>query len=251
MLHLCAFFFLASALYASAGFGGGSTYSALLVASGIDYRLIPSVALICNVVVACGGAWRFTQQGSVDLKRVWPFLLTSAPAAWLGARVPVNEVTFLSLLAITLIASGAALLFQVEPLPHRRSFGPCSALLVGSGIGALSGIVGIGGGIFLAPILLLSGWGKPRQVAGTASVFIVVNSVAGLTGQLTKLKAVGGLEDILAFWPLVFAVILGGQLGSAAGSRVLPEAFIRRLTALLIIGVALRILWTIAITSSA
>ena len=103
-------------------------------------------------------------------------------------------------------------------------------------------MVGIGGGIFLAPILLLTRWSDSRRIAATASVFILVNSIAGLGGQLAKSGLNSGGEAVLAYWPLFVGVLLGGQIGSILASRALPEIWIRRLTALLILYVALRIL---------
>ncbi|MBQ0773020.1 MAG: sulfite exporter TauE/SafE family protein, partial [Sphingomonadales bacterium] len=120
-----------------------------------------------------------------------------------------------------------------------RLFAPA----IGTGIGFLSGMVGIGGGIFLAPILLLTRWSDSRRIAATASVFILVNSIAGLSGQLMKSGLSSGGEAILAYWPLFVGVLLGGQIGSILASKALPEIWIRRLTALLILYVAARILW--------
>ena len=113
---------------------------------------------------------------------------------------------------------------------------------MGTGIGFVSGMVGIGGGIFLAPVLLLTNWADSRRIAATASLFILVNSAAGLAGQLMKSGLEQGAAALTFYWPLFLAVLVGGQIGSVMATKALPEVWIRRLTALLILYVALRIL---------
>ncbi len=247
---LAVLFALTAILYASVGFGGGSTYIALLALADLDYRFLPAVALACNIIVVTGGTLRFQARGLVPWRRVLPILLLSVPFAWLGGRIPIAENSFLLLLGTALLIAG--ILLAIEPLVQRSvevegnssiSASNWFAPVAGSAIGFLSGMVGIGGGIFLAPLLFLTRWAESRKIAATASVFILVNSIAGLAGQLMKsgnLYAGGGM---LSYWPLFVAVLLGGQVGSHLASRALPEIWIRRLTALLIIYVALRILW--------
>ncbi len=245
---LAILFALTAALYASVGFGGGSTYIALLALAELDYRALPIIALLCNIIVVTGGAIRFHIRDLIDWPRIWPILIMSVPAAWLGGRMVIGEENFLLLLGLSLAAAGILLI--AEPFIKRtetvrrgwtghRLFGPA----IGTGIGFLSGMVGIGGGIFLAPILLLTRWSDSRRIAATASVFILVNSIAGLGGQLAKSGFDSGGEAILAYWPLFLGVLLGGQVGSILASKALPEIWIRRLTALLILYVAVRILW--------
>ena len=250
MPWLAMLFLLTAALYASAGFGGGSTYIALLALADIDYRVIPIVALICNIIVVTGGTLRFHLRGLVDWQRIWPILMLSVPAAWLGGLMVLDKDSFLFLLGLSLAV--AAILLLIEPLIKRTrqsvsenhwtkhsSFAPAA----GVGIGFLSGMVGIGGGIFLAPLLLLTQWADSRRIAATASIFILVNSIAGLAGQLMKSGWGEGNAVIMTYWPLFVGVLLGGQIGSFLASQTLPELWIRRLTALLILYVAVRILW--------
>ena len=247
---LALLFALTAALYASVGFGGGSTYIALLALAALDYRALPVIALLCNIIVVTGGTLRFQWRGLIDWPKIWPILLLSVPAAWLGGRMVLEQQSFMLLLGLSLAAAG--LLLIIEPFIKRagdsvrngqwtghRLFAPA----IGTGIGFLSGMVGIGGGIFLAPILLLTRWSDSRRIAATASVFILVNSIAGLSGQLMKSGLSSGGEAILAYWPLFVGVLLGGQIGSILASKALPEIWIRRLTALLILYVAVRILW--------
>ena len=247
---LAVLFGLTAALYASVGFGGGSTYIALLALADLDYRALPIIALMCNIIVVAGGAFRFQSRALIEWQKIWPILLLSVPAAWLGGRIVIAQDSFMILLGLSLAAAG--ILLMIEPFIKRagsgagsgqwtshRSFAPA----IGTAIGFLSGMVGIGGGIFLAPILLLTRWSDSRRIAATASVFILVNSIAGLGGQLMKSGMGIGGEAVLAYWPLFLGVLLGGQIGSILASKALPEIWIRRLTALLILYVAMRLLW--------
>lgn len=242
MAVLAVLFAVTAALYASVGFAGGSTYNALLALAGVDHRVFPIVALACNLIVATGGTIRFARAGLVPWKRLLPLLVLSVPAAWIGGMLPVSKQLFLWLLGGSLLAASILLFVQRErDLAVERStwFGPA----VAAPIGLLSGIVGIGGGIFLAPALHLVSWDRAKRVAATASVFILANSIAGLGGQLTKLSGHPELVSAaFAYWPLALSVLIGGQLGSRAGVQMLPARWLRRLTALLILYVAIRLL---------
>ncbi len=246
---LALLFLLTAALYASVGFGGGSTYIALLALADVDYRMLPVIALLCNIIVVMGGTLRFQVRELIDWQRIWPILLLSVPAAWAGGRLAIDRDSFLILLGLSLAVAGV-LLFA-EPLFRNRHVESHSAgsraiwfaPTVGGAIGFLSGMVGIGGGIFLAPLLFLINWADSRRIAATASVFILVNSASGLIGQLMKSQWEQGGAAILSYWPLFVAVLVGGQIGSFLASKALPERWIQRLTALLVLYVAIRILW--------
>lgn len=243
MTFLCAAFFLTALLYASVGFGGGSTYIALLVFAGISATLVPVVAPLCNIVVVTGGTIRFASAGLVPWRRVLPLVLASAPLAYLGGLTPIKQATFVAVLGTSLFVAGLLLIFQparaAANVRHTTTVGDAA---LGGAVGFLSGIVGIGGGIFLAPLQHLMRWANSRQIAATASVFILVNSLAGLAGQLTKLgtSRVAGLVE---FWPLLLAVFIGGQVGSHAGVRVFSEPAVRRATGILILYVSGQLLW--------
>ncbi|WP_422343882.1 sulfite exporter TauE/SafE family protein [Parasphingorhabdus sp.] len=245
---LAILFFLTAGLYASVGFGGGSTYIALLALSDIDYRVLPIIALLCNIIVVIGGTIRFQARQLIAWQRIWPILLLSVPAAWIGGNIAIDRDSFLILLGFSLAVAGFLLL--IEPWfrsrmstqeliwPQQFWFAP----VIGGAIGFLSGMVGIGGGIFLAPLLFLTNWADSRRIAATASVFILVNSASGLVGQFMKSHEEQGMAVLLPYWPLFLAVLAGGQIGSFLSSKALPELWIRRLTALLILYVAIRIL---------
>ncbi len=241
-------FFLTALLYASVGFGGGSTYTALLALGGIDAKILPAISLMCNIVVVSGGTIRFSRAGLLDWRRALPLALVAAPFAFLGGYTPIKEKTFLTLLAVSLIFAGLALLLQKEReegsvtgLPS----GPFArfALPFSAAIGYLAGLVGIGGGIFLAPYLHLTTWAKAKQIAATASLFILINSVAGLVGQSIKLAKAGQVPDLVQHWPLIVSVLVGGQLGSMLGIRLLSPRLVRVMTGVLTLYVAVQLLW--------
>lgn len=251
MYVLGAAFFITALLYASVGFGGGSTYNALLALSGVDYRILPAIALMCNIIVVLGGTIRFGQAGLVPWKKALPLVLMSAPFAWLGGLTPIKEATFMLLLAGSLAASGLALLFQSDAVGdgevvQRDRLGGMRDLLTGAGIGYLAGLVGIGGGIFLAPYLHFTRWAAPKVIAATASLFILVNSISGLFGQVLKLAGSNALPAFGGYWPLAVAVFFGGQIGSLLGIRLLSPQLVRRATAVLILYVAGQLIWKIA-----
>lgn len=247
MIALIAAFLITAFLYALVGFGGGSTYNALLVLSETNYQLLPTVALSCNIIVVAGGAWHFARSGRVAWPRLLPFVCLSIPMALIGGQLPVSERAFVGLLGITLLLSAFGMLLRSDE-PERSVRGRSDKQMwyvgvpLGGAIGLLAGIVGIGGGIFLAPLLHMLHWGSARAIAAASSVFILVNSVAGLSGQLIKLGDLQRIGELGEFVWLFPAVLIGGQLGSRLGAGRLPGRSIRLLTAILVFYVSLRLL---------
>ena len=251
-------FALTALIYASVGFAGGSTYTALMVLAGMPMLVVPLISLICNVIVSSGGMVRFSRAGHVPYRRVWPMLLLSMPAAWFGGWVEIEPALFVLLLGGSLIVAGLLLLIGPEQsatrAPAPADAGPgLFGLLIAAPLGLLSGLVGIGGGIFLAPILHLVGWDSSRRIAGTASLFIFVNSLTGLAGQGMKLAYGDGADDIAAMgetlghqaliWGgLIVGVAIGGQIGSFLGSVKLPQVMIRRLTGGVVLFAGMRLM---------
>jgi uncharacterized protein len=236
-------FAVTALLYASVGFGGGSTYAALLALSGLDYRLLPLVALACNIAVVTGGTIRFARAGVTPWRRAAWLVGLGAPAAFLGGLTPIKEATFLALLGISLVLTSLAMLVPLrEAYVGDRGTAARAMVFAAAPLGYLAGLVGIGGGIFLAPLLHLARWHGAREIAATASLFILVNSLFGLAGQL--LKNGPGLfgAAIGASLPLLVAVVIGGQIGSLLAVRLLPSRWIRWLTALLVLVVGVRLL---------
>lgn len=247
MTVLAAAFLITAILYAMVGFGGGSTYNALLVLAGTDYQLLPALALTCNITVVAGGAYHFSRGGQVRWLRLLPFVVFSVPLAWMGGRLEVPERTFVGLLGFALLVSALGMVVRHNPETDPGEDAGAArnwlfGLPVGAATGLLAGMVGIGGGVFLAPLLHLLHWGRARAIAAASSVFILVNSLAGLLGQVMKLGDLQRLGDFQRYWWLLPAVLVGGQIGSRIGSRRLPGRALRTLTAILVAFVAVRLL---------
>lgn len=241
MTSLAALFFLVALIYALVGFGGGSTYTALLGLWGVDFQLIPVISLLCNIIVVSGGVWRFQRAGLIDWKAVLPLLMVSAPFAFLGGLVPLQQWLFLLILGGALLATCVALLVQTENWQSRKL--PKPALLgISAAIGLLAGLSGIGGGIFMAPVLHLIRWAEARRVAAFASLYILINSLAGLAGQMLKHEpsVFGGV--LQSYWPMIVAVLIGGQIGGTLGMRLFSPRILRITTALLVGYVAVRLI---------
>lgn len=236
-------FLVTALLYASVGFGGGSTYSALLALSGLDYRLLPLISLACNIVVVAGGSVRFARAGLTPWRKALLIVALGAPASFVGGLTPIKETTFLTLLGASLVLTSLTMLIPVRDdgsgaPPHIARWMPLAA----APLGYFAGLVGIGGGIFLAPLLHLARWDTARGIAATASLFILVNSLFGLAGQW--LKNDPGLlgQALSAALPLLVAVVIGGQVGGLLAARVLPTQWIRWVTAALVLVVGVRLL---------
>jgi uncharacterized membrane protein YfcA len=240
---LAAGFFLIALVYASVGFGGGSSYLALLALPvfAVPFPMIRTTALFCNLVVVTGGVWIFYRDGKLSWKHSWPYLVGSVPLAYLGAQFPIREREFFLLLGMALVVAALLLWFQdrLVRVQSRVAESQSRKIFLGAGIGALSGLVGIGGGIFLSPALHFLGWLETRRIAALASFFILVNSMSSLAGLLQK-----GVPEFsfLFLAPLLGAVFLGGQIGSRLGARWFSEVYIRKATAVLIFLVAVNVL---------
>jgi uncharacterized membrane protein YfcA len=247
LLILTALFLLAAVAYSSVGFGGGSSYNALLILSGMDYRLVPAIALSCNILVVTGGVYHYSRAGVLSVSQLMPFVLISIPMAWLGGSLPVSEQVFIALLGFSLLIAAVQMLSKPHVTTSVQQHGTVRywllALPIGGVIGLLAGVTGIGGGIFLAPLIYLFHLAPARTVAGITSGFILVNSLAGLAGQLMKAGEFSPMQGWLQAWPLFIAVLIGGQLGSHLGAYHLPETWIKRLTAILMLYVAIRLIW--------
>ena len=242
MIWLAAAFFVTALLYASVGYGGGSTYNALLALSGVDYRLLPAVALACNIVVVTGGSIRFARAGIMPWRGALVLTAIAAPAAFLGGLMPIGERLFLTLLGTALILTGLTMLVPVRDGAGQPTRGARWMPVIALPIGFFAGLVGIGGGIFLAPLLHLTRWNSARAIAAMASLFILVNSLFGLAGQLLKGEGDRIASAVTLGLPLLIAVAVGGQIGSLFAARLLPSAWIRWLTAALTLWVGARLL---------
>ena len=247
MLYILPILFaLVAWLYAMAGFGGGSTYIALLAVSGLPLAVVPTVSLLCNVIVSSQGSFLLLKGGHAKWAILAPLLIGSIPCAYLGGRWRLPEELFIALLAGALTIASLAMFAQntlckEQPYNHKQPHAVVLAV-VGALLGAVAGITGIGGGIYLAPVMHLCRWADGRTVAACTSLFIALNSIAGLAGQLSK---AGDLVGQVPTWLLVacpIAVLIGGRFGSGMLTNNLPQEKVRGITAAVILLVAVR-LW--------
>lgn len=243
LILLCIGFFVVATLYSSVGFGGGSSYLALLTLFLSGFFAIRSIALICNLVVVSGSTFLYFKNGHAKLKDFLPFVITSIPLAYVGASFRLQEHIFFILLGLSLVTSAFFLAWQTfltgEKLEKVKTYPKYLSYLLGGGIGLLSGLVGIGGGIFLAPVLNHLHWDKSIKIAALASFFILVNSISGLSGLLMGDMLELPWKETLA---LAITVLLGGQLGIRISLKRLTPKGIKRVTALLVFLVGIRIL---------
>ncbi len=234
-------FFLIATVYSSAGFGGGSSYIAVLSLFPMTFVNLRMIALICNIVVVTGSVILFHQHGYLKLKRIWPLILLSIPMAYLGGLYRIDDHSYYILLGICLIIAALVMLSQGQTSSKKLDLPHYGNGLTGGVIGLISGVVGIGGGIFLSPVLYISKWGSPKIIAATTALFILVNSVAGLTGQI---MTYGMNIDYTTIFCLALTVMVGGQLGSRLSIFKFNPLTVKKVTAVLILVVAIRILCT-------
>ncbi len=241
MILLSALFFITAIIYSSVGFGGGSTYLALLLVWNIPYTIFPAISLLCNIAVVSGNAFNYIRSGHFNIRLLAPYLVGSIPLAYIGGSLAIEKDIFQILLFLVLLFAGILLLINFKSYDDNEStyknISNYIAVIIGSILGFVSGVVGIGGGIFLSPILFLLKAGKPRDIATSASLFILINSVSGLIGQIQKNNTLIELQN---YWFLFLCVIIGGQIGNFLNLKILPAKMLALLTALLVIFVALR-----------
>jgi len=240
--ELILIFFSIAFLYSTIGFGGGSSYLAILVLYGIEINSLRALALLCNIAVVSFGVYYYANQSLIDWKKLVPLVGLSVPFAFIGGRISLPKETFLVILGLTLLIAGIAVLIKKSlSINNNKAVKPehlAKEIGIGGGIGFLSGLVGIGGGIFLSPLLHLMNWGTAKRIAAASSFFILVNSIAGLLGQYSQ-------QEIEMNWVfvgmLLLAVIAGGQLGTRLGAQILSQNAVRKMTAVLVIYVGAKL----------
>ena len=240
--HLPILFFTVALLYASVGFGGGSSYLAILALSSIAFTEMRAIALFCNIVVVCSNVFLFYKEKMIDFKKIIPLVIFSIPMAYIGGYLKITEQLFFILLGFTLLFASITMWISKKinsenEVLNKSNFIKNSSF--GGFIGFISGMVGIGGGIFLSPLLHLTNWDTPKKIAATSSIFILVNSLAGLGGQISNPKFTVNwyLTSIL-----LIAVFIGGQIGNRLSSKFLSPILLKKATAVLIAFVSIRIL---------
>ncbi|WP_026839992.1 sulfite exporter TauE/SafE family protein [Citrifermentans bremense] len=205
-------------LYSCVGHGGASGYIAVLALFSVVPEVFKPTALLLNIMVASVAAYSFRRAGHFSWGLFWPFAATSIPFSFLGGYLSLPQHLYRPLVGMVLLASACRLLVHKEPdVGSLRRPPLTAALLLGAVLGLLSGLTGVGGGIFLSPLLMLLRWGRAREVSGVAALFILVNSCAGLLGHASSLQLVPGFAPLLAV-----AALLGGCVGSFLGSSFLP-----------------------------
>ncbi len=239
---LAILFLVTAILYSSVGFGGGSTYLALLLIWGIPYFIFPIIALTCNIIVVSGNCFNYIRTGNLNFKLLIPYLLGSIPLAYIGGSLPVDKKLFEIFLFFVLSIAGFLLLINFKSYDDKkesyRKIPIPVSVLIGGILGFISGVVGIGGGIFLSPILFLIKAGRPKHIVTAASLFILINSISGIIGQLTKNNIFLEMQN---YWYLFAAVFIGGQMGNFLNLKIFPTRILAIVTAFLVIFVAVRI----------
>ena len=242
MIILSILFFVTAILYASVGFGGGSTYLALLLIWEVPYYIFPVIALVCNIFVVSGNCFNYIKAGNLKTSLLIPYLISSIPLAFIGGTIEIEKSFFEILLFIVLTIAGTLLLFNFKSYEdNKENYNKIPLIIsfmIGGLLGFVSGVVGIGGGIFLSPILFLFKAGKPKHIITSASVFILINSIFGLLGQLTKNDV---FIEVSNYWYLFFAVIIGGQIGNFLNLKIFSSRILALITSGLVLFVATRI----------
>ncbi len=246
MIILSIFFFITAILYSSVGFGGGSTYLALLLIWDTPYYIFPVIALFCNIIVVTGNSVNYIRAGNHNLKLLLPFLIGSIPFAYIGGTLIINKEIFEILLFLVLSVAGILLLMSNKAYENKditvKKLNIFISVIIGSLLGLISGIVGIGGGIFLSPILFLLKADKPKNIITTASLFILVNSISGIFGQLTKDNII---NEFVIYWPLFLSVFIGGLIGNYLNLKIFSNRVLALITSFLVIFVAARMAFKI------
>lgn len=240
--YIISLFFVIAILYSSVGFGGGSSYLAVLALTGLIFTQIRATALLCNIIVVFGNVFYYQKQKNYNFKKVIPLVFFSIPFAFIGGYLKVSQTFFFITLGFTLLFAAISMWLSKKSITSEDQKTPLSLLKnasYGSFIGFVSGMIGIGGGIFLAPLLYLTNWDTSKKIAATASLFILVNSIAGLSGQYLN-------PEFTIDWKLttilLITVFIGGQIGTKLSNKLLNPIQLKKATAILIAFVSVRIL---------
>jgi uncharacterized membrane protein YfcA len=234
-------FAVISFVYGSVGLGGGSAYVATMALLGVDHTVMPMVALSLNLIVAGGGFAHYLRSGHFRQRLFGPLILSSAPAAFLAAQVPVSRTLFQGLLGCLLLLAAVRLLANpllAKDRPHRETTNPLLLVILGLALGAAAGVTGIGGGIYLAPLLLVTRLATPKEAAALSSGLIVVNSAAGLAGRIV----IGTVIPWMVLLPLAVTVLIAGQMGAYRGARRFQASTVRAVVGWLVLIVSIRLL---------
>ncbi len=231
---------LVAFLYASVGHGGASGYLALMALFGFAPEVMRPTALVLNIFVAGIAFFSYYRGGHFSWKLFWPLAAAAVPAAYLGGLISTPTSVYKQLLGLLLLFPAIRFVLPLEARDIiSRPLHRTGALLMGAGIGLLSGMIGIGGGIILSPLLILLGWANVKQAAAASALFIVVNSVAGLAGQLQK-----GVDFSGEMALMVGVALVGGMAGAWAGAFKFPHKWLKISLAVVLLIASLKLLFT-------
>ena len=235
-------FFVTAALYSSVGLGGGSTYLAILLIWGLPYTVFPIIALSCNIIVVSGNCFNYIRARNLNFRLLIPYLIGSIPLAFIGGSLPVEKRFFEILLFTVLLIAGCLLLLNFKSYDDKKesykNIPYFMSIIIGGILGFISGVVGIGGGIFLSPILFLLRVARPKHIVTAASLFILINSISGIIGQLTKNLILTEVQD---YFYLLIAVLIGGQIGNYLNLKIFTSKLLALLTAGLVLFVTIKL----------
>lgn len=244
IIALATLIFVVALLYSTVGHAGASGYLAALALFSISPLVMKPTALVLNILVAVIGTVRFYRAGFFSWRIFWPFVISSIPASFIGGALTLPVPVYKSIVGLVLIYSAVRLFFSARrgDDPETSRVPLIAALIIGAAIGLISGLTGVGGGIFLSPVLLLMHWAKTKETSGVAVAFILVNSISGLLGHVSSLALVP--REIIYFAP---AAIVGGWIGTQLGTKVLPVAGIRRWLSVVLVLAGAKLLWEAAV----
>lgn len=232
--------FVIAFLYASIGHGGASGYLALMAIFGVATVTMKSSAMVLNLFVAGVAFYSYYKGGYFKWKMLFPFILASMPAAFIGAQLSIDPAFYKISLGICLLIAIARMLFQVNSNENKPPKTPnlTVALLIGAAIGLFSGMIGIGGGIILSPILIVFGWANLKQAAALSAAFIWLNSLTGLLGMYTS-----GIHLSPTILPWILVALTGGFLGSWSGSFKFSEVKLRYILATVLLMASFKLIF--------
>lgn len=231
-LYLYFLFFIIAFIYSSVGHGGASGYLAVLALTGILTPQLVPVVLILNMAVSSIAFFNYCKEGYFKWKLFWPFAIGSIPAAFLGGWLQLEADFFYFLVGIVLLLMAVVIVFRVMyniSFDEVKEINVSGALFSGAGIGLLSGLIGVGGGIFLTPFIVFMNWGKIRQIAAVSALFILVNSSSGLLGHAFTTGILWG-----GAFQLILPVLLGGVAGSLLGVKTKKPDLIKIMLAIVL-----------------
>lgn len=230
--------FLAAVLYSSVGHGGASAYLAAMALFGISPAIMKPTALILNILVAGIGTFTYCRAKAFSWSVFWPFTLGSIPLAYLASRLNVSHLIYNIILGVILVFTGCWILFKKSKSSTTVRKGSClKQIIIGAAIGFLAGLTGIGGGVLLSPLLILTKWADTKKTSGVAAAFIFVNSIAGIIGHLSVFRFPPGF-----IWLFVVAAVTGGTIGSTIGAKHLKSTVIQKVLGVIMLIAGVHIL---------